>query len=563
MTSTSDQIEEWHRDSLEPDRLEYVRRLERTHSRKQQMDSFEASLHGKTLADAHVRQEMAALIKPLLTNELMSMPLVDYRLPTGESRAHIAAGHYLDQVVKRVKDEAKEIDRWTRARYLDNVSLDTLLKDHERRTPEHLFVRELHRLRDRASGTRVVASRRPMDWTDPSLRWLADEAVVRRRVDDLRERSTQLAIDHMERFVARDERRQALDGTRLGLQGRLLVGALERWTSQGAYFALGLPDERACAMEVGGRVTDVKLDLLHALVDATESDFHKRVAETWHESDAKVDYKRVVELIGPMMRNEAANRLCEDLVAWHTVYTEVATPVRRQWAAIDEGLEKLDKTWASLLADAGRLRVPSAVSVGQYRQEQARCYEHAKSLALRATLKVLFEDLKAAMKPPSSLAALTKSYPWREKAEAVLRRDDPVEFAAGWFEPEQAACHEVESLLAPVESEWRARIGGLAEACERVASVMSEKHREWAELERLELARDLFERQLALLPRPPCDDRIKWSTWSALRDAWPNELGPWWRPEEVSIYQPRSTQLISWQDVQRCVLMRTWEECVR
>ena len=567
---TASEVEAWHREALEPDRLDYVAQRRRTYDRNREVEAFAASLDRKHLSSLQVRQDMAVLVNTVLTAEMTTMPLVDVDAGPAQTKAHAAARHYLEQVAERVKTDVEHLDGSTRKRFLRNVSLDTLLGEEvfaqhmSPRHPEYLFVRDLKRLRERPASARVVAPRVATDWTDPTLGWLADGDVVRQRVKELCERSEQLALDHAQRFGPRDASHQLLDGHKLRLEGELVVAMLNDRTVDGAYFALGLDDERRASREVNAAVEDVRLELLHELDDLPEAGFRAQIESLrkhHYSAPRPARYEKVVACIGPLMTNEAAHRLCEDLAAWHAVYTQIAASVRRQWPSVDEGLERLDKTWAVMLADAAKERVASAPTLAEFRQRHADCHSVATSDSAQRAVECLLENVEAAMRPPSSIAALTKSYSWREQVRGLIGAGWSSSLVNDWFEMEHVAVAAVEEALRPVEAKWRARAQELADSCARVSEVMSEKHRAWMVVGRLELARDLFDRQVSLMPRAPFDDRIQWDTWARLRDSWPDELGPWWRPDEVATYTPRGARLITWRDVQMCVLMRTWERC--
>ena len=142
--------------------------------------------------------------------------------------------------------------------------------------------------------------------------------------------------------------------------------------------------------------------------------------------------------------------------------------------------------------------------------EHAKCYAHALHASFQATVKSLFDSIYAAMKPPSSLAALTKSYSWRDQVRKAIDRAG-VEIKTNWFDLELKAQHDSEESLKPVEQQWRMRVREMSDECARVSEIMSAKHDSWVSTGRIELARDLYERRLSLLTqrRVPLEDRIQ------------------------------------------------------
>ena len=188
---------------------------------------------------------------------------------------------------------------------------------------------------------------------------MTNQTEVDYRVADLIEHAKGFQSDCEARFLPRDHSNQALDGTKLRLEGQMVVDMIDSRTTDGAYFALALGDERTATKDIKGRLEDLKLDLLHDINSKSEAEYRASIEslQKHHYTvppKSSADIDSTIHRLPQVMRNEAVHRLYEDLQAWHQVYQEIVTPARRQWPAVDEGFERLDQKWAGMLRDAQR-----------------------------------------------------------------------------------------------------------------------------------------------------------------------------------------------------------------
>jgi hypothetical protein len=253
---------------------------------------------------------------------------------------------------------------------------------------------------------------------------------------------------------------------------------------------------------------------------------------------------------------------------------------RNQWQNVEEGLHNLAELWAAAEGRADEQVAKGAAAflrafpqefdadalsfLEVYRQRHLACYDHARATTTRFNLDQLLQALARATKPATALAQLTMSHPWRDavrKAAAEWTVEVP-EQAQRWVDEAQE--HEFAARAALDGDEWARRLDNLAAALRRLAGIMSDKHAAWVSTGSVRLARDLFEKRLSLLRPPADDDKILQVTcWQPLAGRWgPAAPLPCWTGEQVGMYNRAcggENVLVSWRDVQRCVLMRQWE----
>ena len=270
-------------------------------------------------------------------------------------------------------------------------------------------------------------------------------------------------------------------------------------------------------------------------------------------------HHEITTQIKPILVDAVAAELSRQLIAWNTTYGRAVEPVRRQFTAIDESLERLDRMWRWI---AGDLEGTAGGKQEEFRRKHREQFDYLMHLSRVETARMCLDLLFAATKAPSTMAALTKSYSWRDQvrraaasARVVLHPE-----AQQWIDAELLAEKDAEAHLKPIEEGWRRSFDDIVAEMNRLSEILAVKHKVWQTKGRIQLASDLYEKHLHLLKRPPPEEKILFSSWQKLARDWQDdELGPWWTAEEVTIYTRGETALVSWSEVQRMVLMRQWE----
>ena len=604
-------LSDWGKRHLIPDCTRYRDARAAALKQRDELQSFLASLDGKNLLDRGHRADMARALVPVLSDP--STPLgdlvesVEKDRPDETTRLDVAKGmgvarQYLPQVWRRLKQDVRdlrgEVNKDRLDAFLDNVSLDNLeqqdvFKLHmDRNACEYLFVRDVKaawagrgRLRDRAPP--------PLESTDPALTWTLNDGEVQRRLQDLGDRVKRLELAYKEVFEPKDIQRQLLDSRRLRDETETMAIMLDQFTVDHAYETMmqELPQELQLRGEVRKELTRMLLDVTENVDSLSREEFVVMLREMGKTVDAEHKHdgggaskENIEEHLGNMLRVKAVAYLASAIEMWKEAYDKALQDVRGQWPSIDEGMDSADKIWrelaANVLAEAERGKAARRRAFPDehdesrfyelYVRAHQRRYDHWLELSMGMASKELLKLLEAAVKPPSAVASLTGGYNWRGqvrqvKATAVIEPVHPD--AVKWFESEANAAHAASAELGPVERQWRAKFAELTAALRRLADVMATKHREWQQVGRVQKTRELVDRHRPLAAYPQ-EDKLRWEVWRELSKHWetPDASTGFWRVEDLDTFHralQTKTALLPWSDLDKCVLMRTWDLLVR
>lgn len=603
MLQLSNQVAEWARDCLEPACASYQRRREANNHARHEDEAFIANLEHRSLTDRAHRQEMAQLVAHVADVHLPLLELldqIDSVSAVGDVRALGAARQYLPQVVQVMRQDVKEyLSRSEQAAFWKDVTLEKFQQCQVVKerfpvdAPEYEFIREVmtaHRAIGRGLRTHFHA-RKPVDsvLTDASLDWTLDSDLVHARAQDLVGRTRELAKDLQKFFATEDKQHAALDGQKLrSLSQQLCSMADIVWSIPLSMACTEVSLRHTVKESVEEQLDDLLKNLNEKSADSVRSDLQVarkmllKAKSTLQPADPPPS-----KAIHGAMKSEIATRVHRRLTSWKAEYEAVVDAVRRKWAPIDEGLERIGRHWDDLdqksedLTHDGKLTFvqvyPAEAAKNEYSFKE--CFEErqrqwfswaAKEVAIVNGLQ-LIKDMEKALQPSTTMAKILHSHDWRVEVDRVWQDwhcEIPDDVQRQIDEQHQTSNEARDALRIDVEGEWRKWLKDAGDEMRRVADIMSDKHKVWESTGRGARLHQLYETRLNMLRPVSPDDKILWAEcWGKLVSDWPTELNRnrWaWDEEEVRDYRLSletgrhgpTRALVSWVQMQRTVLMR-------
>lgn len=575
----ADKVLVWRDKTLEPARVKYVKRREEAQHRRNEIQRELAGLPDH-LTDRNVRRELATKMMPVVADK---SPLGDWVESLDSHREHhpLAVGiamKYMPRIWESLRSDTRETGLMTKIRqaFLERVTMENLLSQEvfkEHILPRHKSNHDYELLCEVASLTNNKSRLRERhrhseeaEELDPSLEWLMHKTEVDLRIEDLVSQARGLVNDYEARFKPKDMAAQRLQGDGLRALAEQIDTNMQTWTTKAAYDDMGFLRERHMILHLRRELEALRDGALLADLDAqTEDEFRRRLGEAQmllSVDSSSVDTASIARRLTLTLKSEAARRFHEAVQSWYTDYSHGTRGLRAHSVATDNELRMVDRKWDDVRHNVENVGLPDMV-MKALEADLEEQFHWAKDVSRVATMRSCVEALTGALRAPSTLASLTKSFSWREQVRRVARTLDVVvdSEARAWFETEEKAVYEAEQALLQVEVKWKETMSVLAASMTSLSKILDDQFVEWQTRGRVELGLDQYDRRLSYLKRHDPKDRIMWDSWERLltRIAPADGLGAWWRPEESALFERNPSVLISWHDVQKCVLMLQWE----